>query len=170
VLISDFAGRVYPDLGDGRTQTYFADPTLPADKCVGRVQPGKVVKGLMGLEQATEVFGYSDQWRGKLSSSAERTWTRTYHQADLYAIIKVANKSVETDTMAFYGAELEKNGLVLAPASSGEDMETLNNRDPIPLGSTTPLFPVMNGNGNGNDDVEMKAPASSTLGEVRLSL
>jgi hypothetical protein len=72
--------------------------------------------------------------------------------------------------MAFYGAELEKNGLVLAPASSGEDMETLNNRDPIPLGSTTPHFPVMNGNGNGNDDVEMKAPASSTLGQVSLSL
>jgi hypothetical protein len=69
--------------------------------------------------------------------------------------------------MSFYGAELEKNGLVLAPSAAGEDVDLLNNRGPVPFGTstTTPAVPAAraagtNGNGNGigtvDQDVEMK--------------
>jgi hypothetical protein len=71
--------------------------------------------------------------------------------------------------MSFYGAELEKNGLVLAPSAAGEDVDLLNNRGPVPFGTSTtaPAVPAAraagtngNGNGNGNgtenQDVEMK--------------
>jgi hypothetical protein len=88
---------------------------------------------------------------------------RLRYLADLYAIIKFANKSVEAETMSFYGAELEKNGLILAPSAAGEDVDLLNNRGPVPFGTstTTPAVPAAraagtNGNGNGNGDVEMK--------------
>lgn len=78
--------------------------------------------------------------------------------------------------MAFYGAELVKNGLALAPAAGGEDVEMLNNRGPVPFGTTTTRTVGANGNGNGagngngnrlgTGDVGAKAPA--TLAEVSL--
>lgn len=63
--------------------------------------------------------------------------------------------------MSFYGAELEKNGLVLAPSAAGEDVDLLNNRGPVPFGTSTTTPAVLAAraagtNGNGNGDVEMK--------------
>lgn len=68
-LISDFAGRVYPDLMNGSTQSYFADPKATTEQNTDKPKPGMWMRGLMGLESATEVFGYSDQWRSEFRAS-----------------------------------------------------------------------------------------------------
>jgi hypothetical protein len=69
VLMEEIAGRVYPDLVDFSTQSYFADPKATPEQNTGRARPGQWIKGLMGLKNATDVFNYSDQWRGELTSS-----------------------------------------------------------------------------------------------------
>ena len=58
---------MYPDLGDADKQSYFADPKADPAKNEGRQIPGQWMKGLMGLKNATDVFNYSDQWKGKAS-------------------------------------------------------------------------------------------------------
>jgi hypothetical protein len=73
MLISELAGRVYPDLVDYSTQSYFADPRATPEQNAGRARPGQWVKGLMGLKNATDVFNYSDSWRGELLDSLEFT-------------------------------------------------------------------------------------------------
>jgi len=67
MLMIELAGRVYPDLVDFSTQSYFADPRATPEQNAGRARPGQWVKGLMGLKNATDVFNYSDSWRGELS-------------------------------------------------------------------------------------------------------
>ena len=149
MLISELAGRVYPDLVDYSTQSYFADPRATPEQNAGRARPGQWVKGLMGLKNATDVFNYSDSWRGELLPSLciiKLTMTE-----DLYAIIKEANKTVEAETRDFYAKELRENGIVIAP-SAVEEQATAN-RGPVPLGSwqptATPAAAAGNGNGNG---------------------
>jgi hypothetical protein len=65
VLMVELAGRVYPDLLDYSTQSFFADPKATPEQNANREKPGQWVKGLMGLRNATESFNYSDQWRGE---------------------------------------------------------------------------------------------------------
>lgn len=64
----DIAGRVYVDLADPSTQNYFYDPESPPSDITGRVPAGPWVKGLMGLLPGTEVYSYSEFWRGKFSA------------------------------------------------------------------------------------------------------
>jgi hypothetical protein len=71
--MSELAGRVYPDLVDYSTQSYFADPRATPEQNACRARPGQWVKGLMGLKNATDVFNYSDSWRGELLDSLEFT-------------------------------------------------------------------------------------------------
>lgn len=65
LMITDIAGRVYIDLADPTTQNYFYDPESPPTDVAGRQPAGPWVKGLMGLLPGTEVFSYSEFWRGK---------------------------------------------------------------------------------------------------------
>ena len=61
----DLAGRVYADLADPTTQNHFYDPDSPPSNTVGRIAAGPWVKGLMGLLPGTEVYSYSEFWRGQ---------------------------------------------------------------------------------------------------------
>jgi hypothetical protein len=76
---------------------------------------------------------------------------------DLYAIIKVANKTVENETKDFYAKELIKNGVAVAPSVVSEDVEAeAAQRGPVPFGVPLPASSM--GSGNGNGDVVMGEP------------
>jgi hypothetical protein len=75
----------------------------------------------------------------------------------LYAIIKVANKTVENETKDFYAKELMKNGVAIAPSVVSEEVEgDAAQRGPVPFG--VPLASSATGSGNGNGDVVMGEP------------
>jgi hypothetical protein len=85
---------------------------------------------------------------------------------DLYAIIKVANKTVENETKEFYATELSKNGIVIAPSAVDEDAEILKQRGPVPFGTSTapasvPAGITGNGSGNGNGSTPMTLAEAS---------
>jgi hypothetical protein len=141
-------------LVDYSTQSYFADPRATPEQNAGRARPGQWVKGLMGLKNATDVFNYSDSWRGELPGC----WfvIKLTMVEDLYAIIKEANKTVEAETRDFYAKELRENGITIAPSAIEE--QATSNRGPVPLGSWQPTATpaaatataaVAAGNGNG---------------------
>jgi hypothetical protein len=116
----------------------------------------------MGLKNATDVFNYSDQWRGKLPHP--RRIVELIRIEDLYAIIKEANKAVEAETRDFYAKELRENGIVIAP-STVEEAGSVN-RGPVPPGNWPPT-PVTSGTGaNGNGDGSGAADVPMTLAEA----
>lgn len=127
---TDIAGRVYVNLADPSTQNYFYDPQSPPSDITGRVPAGPWVKGLMGLLPGTEVYSYSEFWRGKsrfhfsTSSPPEGRPCADIWTEDLYSIVSNAHKSVEGETKAFYGTELASRGVVLAKSATEPQAES----------------------------------------------
>nr|XP_018264929.1 uncharacterized protein I303_03111 [Kwoniella dejecticola CBS 10117]OBR87087.1 hypothetical protein I303_03111 [Kwoniella dejecticola CBS 10117] len=84
VDVIDVAGRVYPDLLDGTTQSWFIDPSRPNEK-EGRVIPGEGPLALAGLKSGTTVASKSSHW-----------------EEDLYSIVQSTTKSTETSMKDYY--------------------------------------------------------------------
>ncbi|WRT65891.1 uncharacterized protein IL334_002842 [Kwoniella shivajii] len=84
VDVIDVAGRVYHDLLDGATQSWFIDPSKPSDK-EGRIQPGESALALVGLKSGTTVASKSTDW-----------------EEDLYGIVQKTTKTTETQMKGYY--------------------------------------------------------------------
>ncbi|WWD18126.1 hypothetical protein CI109_102575 [Kwoniella shandongensis] len=100
--IIDVAGRVYPDLLDGATQSWFVDPAKPTD--VGkRVTPGDSTLALMGLKTGGLVASKSEEWK-----------------EDLYLIVQQSSKTCETKLKEWY-VRLLRDALGLPKESKKEN-------------------------------------------------
>ncbi|KAK8865695.1 hypothetical protein IAR55_000840 [Kwoniella newhampshirensis] len=84
VDIIDVAGRVYPDLLDSATQSWFVDPSRPSDSAK-RVTPGDGALALMGLKTGGLVASKSEDWK-----------------EDLWTIVQQSSKVCETKLKEWY--------------------------------------------------------------------
>ncbi|WVF70849.1 hypothetical protein IAT40_005643 [Kwoniella sp. CBS 6097] len=98
--VIDVAGRVYHDLLDGTTQTWFIDPSKPADK-EKRVTPGVAALSLVGLEPGTTIASKSVDW----------------HE-DLYSIVQKSSKDTESQMKAYYTDLLRQELGLPVPAAA----------------------------------------------------
>ncbi|OCF33229.1 hypothetical protein I316_04970 [Kwoniella heveanensis BCC8398] len=96
--VIDIAGRVYPDLLDGKTQSWFIDPSKPEDK-EKRVTPGEAALSLVGLKPGTTIASKSVDW----------------HE-DLYSIVQKSSRDTEAQMKAYYINLLRQELDLPAPA------------------------------------------------------
>ncbi|RXK42560.1 hypothetical protein M231_00114 [Tremella mesenterica] len=116
--VIDIAGRLYSDLLDAKTQTFFLDPDSPELK-KGRTAHGDSVKALLGLKPGMTTASKSEHW-----------------MEDLYGIVSEANRKTENDLKTFYGKLLMERGIrfpIRKPSNGTEVINTVTNGAPSTL-------------------------------------
>ena len=78
--MTDVAGRVYSDLLEPSTQTWFTDISLPETENAQRVDAGETARALASLKPGTIVGSKSENWKREsrtadLLADSQRTCT-----------------------------------------------------------------------------------------------